>query len=69
MTTPEQDKIIEALAAEHGAVKVLPLRGADAVLACGWTAQQPIPLTPCCAWVRDSDDRLIATYGLEASRG
>jgi hypothetical protein len=35
MTSSEQDKIIEALAAEHGAVKVLPLRGTDAVLACG----------------------------------
>ncbi len=32
-TTPEQDKIIEALTAEHGAVKVLPLCG---TLACGW---------------------------------
>jgi hypothetical protein len=36
MTTSEQDKIMEALAAEHGAVKVLPLRGTTAVLACGW---------------------------------
>lgn len=36
MTSSEQDKIIEALAAEHGAVTVLPLRGTDAVLACGW---------------------------------
>ena len=38
MTSSEQDKIIEALAVEHGAVKVLPLRGTDAVLACGWSA-------------------------------
>jgi len=37
MTTSEQqDKIIEALAVEHGAVKVLRLRGTGAVLACGW---------------------------------
>lgn len=40
MTTPEQDKIIEALAVEHGAVKVLPLRGTDAVLACGWAEDE-----------------------------
>ncbi len=37
MTTPEQDKIIAALAAEHGAVKVLLLRCTTAVLACGWS--------------------------------
>lgn len=37
LTTSEQDKIIEALSVEHGAVKVLPLRGTDALLACGWT--------------------------------
>lgn len=35
-TTRDQGKVIEELAAEHGAVKVLPLRGTDAVLACGW---------------------------------
>ncbi len=37
MTSSKQDKIIAALASEHGAVKVLPLRGTDVVLACGWS--------------------------------
>lgn len=38
MTTPEQDKIVEALVRQHGAAKVLPLHGTDAVLACGWSS-------------------------------
>lgn len=38
MTSPEQDKIIEALAERHGSSKMLPLCGTDAVLACGCTA-------------------------------
>lgn len=37
MTTSDQDIIIEALAEQHGSAKVLPLRGTDAVLACGWS--------------------------------
>lgn len=42
MTSSEQDKIIEALSVEHGAVKVLPLRGTTAVLACGWIEDEAV---------------------------
>jgi hypothetical protein len=34
MTTSDQDRIVEALASEHGAAHVLPYSGD--VLACGW---------------------------------